>query len=74
MDYSEYKELKISRLEPGILEIVMRAEPGKLSVTNALMHGELARIWLDVEFQGLALAQSIKDTRWQRCRMKEHFL
>jgi enoyl-CoA hydratase len=49
MDYSEYKELKIGRLEPGILEIVMRAEPGKLSVTNARMHAELARIWLDVD-------------------------
>jgi len=49
MDYSEYKELKIARLEPGILEIVMRAEPGKLSVTNARMHAELARIWLDVD-------------------------
>ena len=35
MDYSDYKELKITRLEPGILEVVMRAEPGKLSVTNA---------------------------------------
>src|SRR5580765_1941723 len=49
MDYSEYKELKIARLEPGILEIAMRAEPGKLSVTNARMHAELARIWLDVD-------------------------
>src|SRR5260221_5913721 len=49
MDYSEYKELKISRPEAGILEIVMRAEPGKLSVTNALMHGELAKVWLDVD-------------------------
>ena len=49
MDYSEYKELKISRLEPGILEVAMRAEPGKLSVTNARMHAELARIWLDVD-------------------------
>src|SRR5678815_2500311 len=49
MDYSVYKELKIARVEPGILEIVMRAEPGKLSVTNARMHAELARIWLDVD-------------------------
>src|SRR5437870_204054 len=49
MDYSEYKELKIARLEPGILEIVMRAEPGKLSVTNARMHAEMARVWLDVD-------------------------
>jgi enoyl-CoA hydratase len=49
MDYSEYKELKITRVEPGILEVVMRAEPGKLSVTNARMHAEMARIWLDVD-------------------------
>src|SRR3977135_2391319 len=49
MDYSDYHELKIARLEPGILEIVMRAEPGKLSVTNARMHAEMARVWLDVD-------------------------
>jgi enoyl-CoA hydratase len=49
MDYSEYRELRIRRLEPGILEIVMRAEEGKLSVTTARMHAEMARIWLDVD-------------------------
>src|SRR5258706_1405532 len=49
MDYSDYQELKIARLEPGILEIAMRAEPGKLSVTNARMHAEMARVWLDVD-------------------------
>src|SRR5437870_6312646 len=49
MDYSEYRELRIKRLEPGILEIVMRAEEGKLSITNARMHAEMARIWLDVD-------------------------
>src|SRR5262252_8215050 len=49
MDYSDYKELKIARPEPWILEITMRAEPGKLSVTNARMHAEMARIWLDVD-------------------------
>jgi enoyl-CoA hydratase len=49
MDYSSYQELKVRRVEAGILEIVMRAEPGKLSVTNARMHGEMARIWLDVD-------------------------
>ena len=38
MDYSAYEQLKITRVEPG-----------KLSVTNARMHGELARIWLDVD-------------------------
>src|SRR2546421_7801772 len=49
MDYSDYVELKIRRLEPGILEIVMGQEGGKLSVTNARMHAELASIWLDVD-------------------------
>ena len=49
MDYSAYQELKIRRLEPGILEIVMGEEGGKLPVTTARMHAELARIWLDVD-------------------------
>jgi enoyl-CoA hydratase len=49
MDYSQYQELKIRRLEPGILEIVMGEEGGKLSVTTARMHAELARIWLDLD-------------------------
>src|SRR5258707_2875753 len=48
MDYSGYKDLKISRLEPGILEIVM-GEEGKLAVATARAHGEMARIWLDVD-------------------------
>src|SRR6266540_5003812 len=49
MDYSAYQDLKIRRLEPGILEIVMGEKGGKLSVTTARMHAELARIWLDVD-------------------------
>jgi enoyl-CoA hydratase len=49
MDYSSYEELRIRRVEPGILEIVMRAEPGKLSVTTARMHAEMARVWLDID-------------------------
>ncbi|MGQ0547901.1 MAG: enoyl-CoA hydratase/isomerase family protein [Betaproteobacteria bacterium] len=48
MDYSEYRELKFRRLEPGILEIV-RGEEGKLSVATAPMHAEMARVWLDVD-------------------------
>ena len=48
-DYSSYQDLKISRLEPGILEIVMGEEGGKLSITTARMHGEMARIWLDID-------------------------
>src|SRR5579859_1658354 len=49
MDYSGYHELKVKYLESGILEITMRAEEGKLSITNARMHAEMARIWLDVD-------------------------
>ena len=49
MDYSAYQDLKIRRLEPGILEIVMGEEGAKLSVTTARMHGEMARIWLDID-------------------------
>ena len=35
MDYSKYEDLKIRRLEPGILEIVMGEEGGKLSTATA---------------------------------------
>jgi len=49
MDYSAYRELKVRRLEPGILELVMGEEGGRLSVANARMHAELASIWLDVD-------------------------
>ena len=48
MDYSDYRELKIRRLEPGILEIVM-GEEGRLSVATARMHAEMAKVWLDVD-------------------------
>src|SRR4051812_47408745 len=48
MDYSSYQDLKISRLEAGILEIVM-GEEGKLAVATARAHAELARVWLDVD-------------------------
>src|SRR4051812_9397134 len=48
MDYSAYQDLRIRRLEPGILEIVM-GEEGKLAVATARAHAELARVWLDVD-------------------------
>jgi enoyl-CoA hydratase len=48
MDYSAYEDLKIRRLEPGILEITM-GEPGKLAVATARAHAEMARVWLDVD-------------------------
>src|SRR6186997_2694508 len=49
MDYSRYKDLKIRRLEPGILELVMGEEGGKLSTATAQLHKELAEIWVDID-------------------------
>jgi len=48
MDFAAYRELKLRRLEPGILEIVM-GEEGKLAVATARAHAEMARVWLDVD-------------------------
>jgi enoyl-CoA hydratase len=48
IDYASYQDLKIRRLEPGILEIVM-GEEGKLATATARAHGEMARVWLDVD-------------------------
>jgi enoyl-CoA hydratase len=48
MDYSQYRDLKIRQIEPGILEIVM-GEEGKLAVATARAHAEMARVWLDVD-------------------------
>ena len=48
MDYSSYHDLKVHSVEPGILEIVM-GEEGKLATATARAHGEMARIWLDVD-------------------------
>ena len=42
MDYSKYQDLKIRPLEPGIVEIVMGDEGGKLSTAGHRMHAELA--------------------------------
>src|SRR5581483_6894466 len=48
MDYSNYKDLKARRLEPGILEIAM-GEEGRLATATERAHAEMARIWLDVD-------------------------
>ena len=52
MDYSRYTDLKVRRLEPGILELVMGEEGAKLSTATARLHRELADIWLDVDRDG----------------------
>src|SRR5512135_2459538 len=49
MDYSKYQDLKVHRVEPGIVEIVMGEDGAKLSTATARMHAELAQIWLDVD-------------------------
>jgi enoyl-CoA hydratase len=48
MDYSSYQDLHVRRLEPGILEIVM-GEEGKLATATTRAHGEMARVWLDID-------------------------
>jgi enoyl-CoA hydratase len=48
MDYSRYKDLKIRRVEPGILEVAL-GEEGKLPVATANAHAEMAEVWLDVD-------------------------
>jgi enoyl-CoA hydratase len=49
MNYAKYQDLKIRHIEPGILEIVMGEEGGKLSTATARLHRELADVWLDVD-------------------------
>src|SRR5437879_5402772 len=46
--YSQYQTIKLTRSEPGILEIGM-GEEGKLAVADATGHRELADIWRDVD-------------------------
>ncbi len=46
--YASYQRLEFSRPEPGILEIVLN-NPGRLNAADAAMHGELARVWGDID-------------------------
>jgi enoyl-CoA hydratase len=48
MALSDYKALRLNRLEGGVLEIVMGQE-GKLAVAGHDMHRELAEIWRDID-------------------------
>ena len=48
MQYDHYTSLKFSRPSAGVLEIVM-GEEGKLATADRTMHGELARVWRDVD-------------------------
>src|SRR5438552_17037164 len=46
--YAHYRTLKITRPEPGILDIAM-GEEGRLAVAEARGHRELADVWRDVD-------------------------
>src|SRR3990170_2859209 len=49
MDYQKYRALRVNRAEPGILELVMGDEGGKLSTAGVDLHRELSEIWLDID-------------------------
>ena len=46
--YAAYERLKLSWPEPRILQITLDT-PGKLNAADAAMHGELSRIWDDID-------------------------
>ena len=46
--FASYQRLQFARPEPGILEIVLD-NPGRLNAADAAMHGELARVWGEVD-------------------------
>lgn len=48
MSYDSYQRLKFDRPEPRILRITME-NPGRLNAADAVMHGELVRIWRDID-------------------------
>ena len=49
MDYSNYHDLHVRTIEPGIIEVVMGSEDAKLSTAGHRMHAELADIWRDID-------------------------
>ncbi len=46
--YAAYQRLKFDRPHPRVLRITM-SNPGKLNATDQQMHGELGRIWRDLD-------------------------
>jgi enoyl-CoA hydratase len=49
VNYDRYTSLSITRTAPGIVEIVMGGDDGRLPVADANMHRELAQIWRDID-------------------------
>jgi enoyl-CoA hydratase len=46
--YDDYQRLQFDRPHPRVLRVTM-SNPGKLNAADRLMHGELGRIWRDVD-------------------------
>ncbi|MCL4800459.1 MAG: enoyl-CoA hydratase/isomerase family protein [Burkholderiales bacterium] len=49
VDYQRYRALRVNQVEPGILELVMGEEGGRLSTAGVDLHRELSEIWLDID-------------------------
>ncbi|MGE0715105.1 MAG: enoyl-CoA hydratase/isomerase family protein [Alphaproteobacteria bacterium] len=46
--YAAYQRLKFDRPHPRVLRITM-SNPGKLNAADQVMHGELTRVWRDID-------------------------
>ena len=46
--YGAYKRLKFDRPDTRILRITME-NPGRLNAADDIMHGELTRVWRDID-------------------------
>jgi|TARA_R100000455_G_C6261326_1_gene116677 enoyl-CoA hydratase len=46
--YESYQRLQFDKPAPGVLRITM-ANPGRLNSADAVMHGELVRVWRDID-------------------------
>ena len=46
--YESYQRLQFDEPIPGVLRITM-ANPGRLNSADAVMHGELVRVWRDID-------------------------
>jgi len=46
--YAAYQRITFDRPHPRVLRLTM-SNPGKLNATDHVMHGELARIWRDID-------------------------
>ena len=57
--YSGYERLKFERPADGVLTVIME-NPGRLNAADRVMHGELTRIWRDIDGDGSVRAAIIR--------------